>query len=98
MYVYMIYTSIIYFLLTSVPVTSCCEVRLLSDGPSKASSIPEDVPVLGQVFEDWPLWRPVHPVGGDFVTAVTVGISGTQHVESWTDDVRQLGVLKKQNG
>ena len=43
------------FALTSVPMAARLEVCFLSDGPSQAPSVPEDVSVLVDMFVDGPV-------------------------------------------
>ncbi len=78
-----------------MPVASRGEVLLLSDGPSEAAGVPEDVPVLLRVPVDGPLWRPLHKLPGhELVLAVAVGVGRAQHVQRGTENlIRERGEL-----
>ena len=69
-----------------MPVASRGEVLPLADGPAESSRVPEDVPVLVDVLEDWPLWGPLDGGPADhLVAAVAVSVGGAQDVDGRTD-------------
>jgi hypothetical protein len=61
------------------------EVLSLSDGPSEAVSIPEDVAILAHVLVHGAVGRPLDPVVDDDVLPVAVGVGGAEHVQGLAD-------------
>ena len=76
-----------------MPMASRLQVFFFSNTPSKSMSVPENVSVFRCMLEHRSVWSPVHSLSCDFVAAITVGIGGSQHVESVTNHVRNsIGV------
>ena len=77
-----------FFVHTSMPMASGCEVFLFANAPSQTMSVPKDVPIFGNMFINRPLWSPFHGICRHFVSTVAVGIGRSQDIQSLANDIR----------